>query len=152
MYGRSDSSSPFFVHLYLGPAPADPTTWSFAPNLIASHSVVDSSLLSTADTGLPTTLYGQIPLNHALLAAGDSDLASSKVVPLLTSQLNWRLQTTDDAPLDISKVPSLKIHVVGQEVKPRVSEDEFPEYGHLAVYREVTKGKAGGLQDGDDTE
>ncbi|KAI4228600.1 MAG: hypothetical protein L6R40_008111 [Gallowayella cf. fulva] len=149
---KSDSSSPFFVHLYLGPAPADPTTWSFAPNLIASHSVVDSSLLSTADTGLPTTLYGQIPLNHALLAAGDSDLASSKVVPLLTSQLNWRLQTTDDAPLDISKVPSLKIHVVGQEVKPRVSEDEFPEYGHLAVYREVTKGKAGGLQDGDDTE
>ncbi|KAL8681644.1 MAG: hypothetical protein Q9186_002241 [Xanthomendoza sp. 1 TL-2023] len=149
---KSDIASPFFVHLYLGPAPADSSTWSFAPNLIGSHSVIDSSMLSTADAGPPTTLYGQLPLNHALLTAGSFDLAPSKIVPLLTSQLNWRLQSTSDAPLDVSKVPSLKIHVVGQEVKPRVSDDEFPEYGHLVAYRDVTKGKAGGLQDGDDTE
>ncbi|KAL8730770.1 MAG: hypothetical protein Q9166_003840 [cf. Caloplaca sp. 2 TL-2023] len=148
----SDTTSPFFVHLYLGTPPADPSTWSFAPNLIGSHSVVDNSLLSPANVDLPSTLYGQIPLNHALLTAGNSDLTARNMVPILTSQLNWRLQTTDDVPLDVGKVPSLKIHVVAQEVKPRVSEDEFPEYGRLVVYRQVTEGKAGGLQDGDSTE
>lgn len=108
-------------------------------------------MLNSANSmDIPTTLYGQIPLNPALLAAGNSDLSSSKMVPLLKSQLSWRLQSTDDVPLDITKVPSLKVHVVGQEVKPRVLEDEFPEYGNAQVYREVTNGKVGGLQDGDD--
>ncbi|KAL8862767.1 MAG: hypothetical protein Q9178_000709 [Gyalolechia marmorata] len=149
---KSDSPSPFFVHLYLGAAPADPRAWSFAPNLVASHSVIDTSMLNTADVDIPTTLYGQIPLNHALLAAGHSDLSPSNVQPLLKSHLNWRLQSTNDDPLDISKVPSLKIHVVGQEVKPRIFEDEFPEYGDVQIYTEVTDGKAGGLQDGDNVE
>ncbi|KAL8766009.1 MAG: hypothetical protein Q9209_007098 [Squamulea sp. 1 TL-2023] len=145
--------SPFFVHLYLGAAPDNPGTWSFAPNLIGSHSVLDTSMLNTAaNPDLPTTFYGQIPLNHALLAAGNSDLSPSKIVPLLRSQLTWELQNTEDVPLDISNVPSLKIHVVGQEVKPRVSDNEFPEYGHVQVYREVTEGKTGGLQEGEDVE
>ncbi|KAI4220330.1 MAG: hypothetical protein L6R36_007696 [Xanthoria steineri] len=148
---KSDIASPFFVHLYLGQAPADPNSWSFAPNLIASHSVIDTSMLNPAsDQAIPTTLYGQIPLNPALLAAGNSNLSSSKMVPLLKSQLSWRLQRTDDVPLDIGEVPSLKVHVVGQQVKPRVREDEFPEYGKAQVYREVTSGKAGGLQEEDD--
>ncbi|KAL8670721.1 MAG: hypothetical protein Q9168_004748 [Polycauliona sp. 1 TL-2023] len=149
---KSDSPSPFFVHLYLGPPPTDPSTWSFAPNLIGSHSVIDTSMLNTAGPNIATTLYGQIPLNPALLSAGNSDLSSSKMVPLLTSQLTWRLQSTDDTPIDITKVPSLKIHVVGQDMKPRVLDDEFPEYGTARVYREVTVGKAGGLQEGDDVD
>ncbi|KAL8776949.1 MAG: hypothetical protein Q9213_008074 [Squamulea squamosa] len=150
---KSDGPSPFFVHLFLGPAPDNPGTWSFAPNLIASHSVLDTSMLNTAaNPDLPTTLYGQIPLNHALLVAGNSDLSPSKIVPLLRSQLTWKLQNTEDVPLDITKVPSLKIHVVSQEVKPRVSDDEFPKYGHVQVYREVTEGKTGGLQEGEDAE
>ncbi|KAI4122475.1 MAG: hypothetical protein LQ338_005800 [Usnochroma carphineum] len=146
----SSMTSPFFVHLFLGEAPADTATWSFATNLVGTHSVVDTSLLRAVSPDSPATLYGQVPLNHALLAAGNSDLAPSNIVPLLTSQLNWRLQYTDDSPLDISLVPSLKIHVVGQEVKPRATEDQFPEYGQMQVYKEVTNGKAGGLGNGDD--
>ncbi|KAL8837072.1 MAG: hypothetical protein Q9176_005941 [Flavoplaca citrina] len=133
-----------------GSAPIDPSTWSFAPNLVASHSVLDTSMLNTAGADMPAKLYGQVPLNPALLAAGHTDLSSSKMVPLLKSQLNWRLQNTDDAPMDVGKLPSLKIHVVGQDIKPRVLADEFPEYGTARVYKEVTNGKAGGLQDEDD--
>ncbi|KAL8721571.1 MAG: hypothetical protein Q9225_001779 [Loekoesia sp. 1 TL-2023] len=147
---KSAATSPFFVHLFLGAAPTDPATWSFAPNLIGSHSVVDTSLLTTANSNLSARLYGQIPLNHALLAAGNADLAPSNVVPLLTSQLNWRLQNMDDSSLDIGQVPSLKIHVVGQEVKQRVKEDQFPEYGRLQVFKQITRGKAGGLGDNED--
>ncbi|KAL9595867.1 MAG: hypothetical protein Q9219_006172 [cf. Caloplaca sp. 3 TL-2023] len=149
---KASTSSPFFVHLFLGPAPIDPATWSFAPNLIGSHSVVDTNLLTPADRDVSSTLYGQVPLNHALLAAGYSDLAPSSVIPILTSQLNWRLQNIDDSALDISQVPSLRIHVVGQEVKQRAEEDQFPEYGPLRVFRQVTKGKVGGLEDDEGTE
>lgn len=142
-------TSPFFVHLFLGDAPADPLNWSFAPNLVASHSVVDTSLLSAASPGILTKLYGQIPLNRALLAAGNSVLAPANIVPFLTDQLSWRLQNTDDTPLDVGEVPSLKIHVVGQEVKQMAAEDQFPEYGQTQVYRQITAGKAGGLKDDD---
>ncbi|KAL8944234.1 MAG: hypothetical protein Q9211_000664 [Gyalolechia sp. 1 TL-2023] len=147
---KSAATSPFFVHLFLGAVPTDPATWSFAPNLVGSHSVVDTSLLSSANPNLPATLYGQIPLNHALLAAGNSDLAPSNVIPILTSSLNWRLQNLDDSPLDVGQVPSLKIHIVGQEVKQTARADQFPEYGPLKVFRQVTRGKYGGLGDNDD--
>lgn len=143
-------TSPFFVHLFLGDAPADPMTWSFAPNLVASHSVVDTSLLGAANPDIATKLYGQISLNHALLAAGKSVLAPANIVPFLTSQLSWRLQNTDDSPLDIGQVPNLKIHVVGQQVKQMAAEDQFPEYGQMQVYKAITAGKAGGLGDDDD--
>ncbi|KAL8651556.1 MAG: hypothetical protein Q9210_003187 [Variospora velana] len=146
----SSMTSPFFVHLFLGDPPADAGTWSFAPNLVGSHSVVDTSRLSAANSDIPTTLFGQVPLNHAILVAGNSDLAPSNVVPLLTSQLKWRLQNTDDSPLDIGRVSSLKVHVVGQAVKARATDDEFPEYGPMQVYKEITVGKAGGLGVDDD--
>ncbi|KAI4171467.1 MAG: hypothetical protein LQ343_004205 [Gyalolechia ehrenbergii] len=149
---KSAATSPFFVHLFLGAAPTDPATWSFASNLVGSHAVVDTSLLSSANPNLPIVRYGQIPLNHALLAAGNSDLAPSNIIPILTSQLSWRLQNLDDSPLDVGQVPSLKIHVVGQEVKQTVREDQFPEYGPLKVFRQVTRGKDGGLGDNDDAD
>ncbi|KAL8909379.1 MAG: hypothetical protein Q9207_000214 [Kuettlingeria erythrocarpa] len=146
----SSMNSPFFVHLFLGDAPADPTDWSFAPNLVASHSVVDTSLLNAGSSGISTKLYGQIPLNRALLAAGNSVLAPANIVPFLTDQLSWRLQNTDDTSLDVGEVPSLNIHVVGQEVKQRVAEDQFPEYGQTQVYKLITAGKAGGLKEDED--
>ncbi|KAL8938305.1 MAG: hypothetical protein Q9216_003967 [Gyalolechia sp. 2 TL-2023] len=149
---KSAATPPFFVHLFLGAAPIDPATWSFAPNLIGSHSVVDTSLLSSANRDLPATVYGLIPLNHALLAAGNSNLAPQNVIPILTSLLEWRLQNLDDSPLDVGRVPSLKIHVAGQEVRQTAGEDQFPEYGPLEVFRQITRGKAGGLGDSDDAD
>ncbi|KAI4105868.1 MAG: hypothetical protein L6R37_002514 [Teloschistes peruensis] len=151
--GKSEDSntpSPFFVHFFLGSPPVDPASWSFDPSLIGSHSVIDASLLRSTNSAPP--MYGQIPLNHALLDAGHADLAPEKIVPLLTSGLNWRLQGTDDSPLNLSAVPSLKIHVVAQVVKPRVAEDEFPEYGQLVVYKEITQGKDGGVGSDDDVD
>lgn len=50
----------------------------------------------------------------------------------------------------------VRLYVVGQEVRhPEEGEgynyraDEFPRYGPLVAYREVTKGKSGGLRVGD---
>lgn len=50
----------------------------------------------------------------------------------------------------------VRLYVVGQELRhPGESEglvrgaDEFPTYGPLVAYRNVTKGKSGGLRVGD---
>lgn len=72
------------------------------------------------------------------------------MIPLLTERLQWRLQAFDDSTVDVSLVESLKLYVVGQEVRQNTGEgNRFPTYGPLVAYREVTKGKAGGLGDYD---
>ncbi|KAL9037630.1 MAG: hypothetical protein Q9214_005619, partial [Letrouitia sp. 1 TL-2023] len=146
---KSAGTSSYFVHFFLGSVSADPTGWSFAPNLVGTHSVLDATIVSATNTGPATALYGQIPLNHALLDSGIHNLGPKSVVPFLKSRLNWRLQRMDDSPLNVSEVPSLKIYVVGQRVKPRAADDAFPEYEKLVAYRSVTRGKAGGLADAD---
>ena len=71
------------------------------------------------------------------------------MTPLLTSLLSWRIQDVDDAAVPIEDVPSLRVYVVGQQVEPRVGDDEFPAYGELIAYRDVTRGRPGALEDDD---
>lgn len=51
--------------------------------------------------------------------------------------------------MDIGNVPSLKLYVAGQEVRQRGGADEFPVYGPLVAYRDVTRGKQGCLGEED---
>lgn len=80
-----------------------------------------------------------------------SDLKPASVVPVLTDQLNWRIQRFDNRPVDIGKVTSLKLYVAGQEVHQWDGRtlDKLPIYGPLVAYRDITKGKAGALGDDD---
>lgn len=79
------------------------------------------------------------------------------MIPVLTEQLSWRIQTFDDDVLDNEEVgDKVRLYVVGQELRhPGEKEelvrgaDEFPTYGPLVAYRNVTKGKSGGLRVGD---
>lgn len=78
------------------------------------------------------------------------------MIPLLTEQLNWRIQTFDDDVLDNEEFEGkVRLYVVGQEVWPAEQGpgegpgDQFPRYGPLVAYRSVTKGKSGGLRVGD---
>ena len=78
------------------------------------------------------------------------------MIPLLTEQLSWRIQTFDDEVLDNEDFgDKVRLYVVGQEVRcPKEREgdnrtDEFPSYGPLVAYRNVTTGKSGGLRVGD---
>jgi len=102
---------------------------------------------------VPTQLfYGQIPLTHALnvaVAAGVlPDLDPVNVVPVLKKQLTGRAQRFDDSAVDVKALPSLQVHVVGQEVKPAANQSEFPVFGNMVAYKDVTAGKAGGARDG----
>ena len=51
--------------------------------------------------------------------------------------------------METTDVKGLKVHVVGQKVQQAVKQDDFPRYGKLRVYDEVTMGKVGELGDED---
>ena len=71
------------------------------------------------------------------------------MTPLLTSLLSWRVQDINDAAVAVENIPSLRMYVVGQQVEPRINDDEFPAYGELVAYRDITRGKPGALEDND---
>ncbi|KAL9102921.1 MAG: hypothetical protein Q9163_001981 [Psora crenata] len=159
---KSALNASFFVHFFLG----EPTTvvneYSFAPNLIASHSVLSIHPAGPSlDTGLTTAMtYGQIPLNHALVSPGNiinnstniTDLSPASVIPFLTKSLTWKIQKYNDelVPAGCAELDTLRIFVVGRLVTyGGGAEDEFPDYGRLEMYREVTMGKDGGIRAGD---
>lgn len=78
------------------------------------------------------------------------------MLPLLTEQLSWRIQTFNDEVLNNEEFEDkVRLYVVGQQVWHPESVDrggrgdEFPRYGPLVAYRNVTKGKSGGLRVGD---
>ena len=150
---RNALPSGYFIHFFLGTPPTSPSTWSFASTLIASHTVLTTPTISNL-TNQTQTLFGQIPLTHALaalVASGIiSDLTPASVRPLLTSQLSWRIQKFDDSAVHVSAVSGLKIYVVGQEVQQSASASEFPSYGQLVAYTGVTAGKIGGLGEGEE--
>lgn len=146
---RCSLPSSFYIHFFLGDVPAASETWAFAPTLIASHVVLAPLGFNPANQ---TLSYGQIPLTSALLASSSvSDLKPDSVIPILKDQLHWRAQAFDNRPIDAAGLTSLKLYVAGQEVSQwdgRHS-DKLPVYGRLIAYREITRGKAGGLRDED---
>lgn len=142
------SSTSFFVHFFLGPFADNPTTWSYDPALAGSHTIFAAS--APASNQASNIVFGQIPLTHSLEKAMTSgilpDLSPSNVIPVLKKQLNWRIQRFDDSAVDVKEVPSLQVHVVGQEVHPaKDPKKDFPIFGEMVAYDSVTAGKAGGV-------
>jgi len=154
----------FFIHFFLGPFADRPSTWSYDTALAGSHTIFASSSSSSASSSSSSarssssasasdaTVYGQIPLTHALTAAVAAgllpDLDPEHVVPVLTKQLAWRVQRFDDSAVDVKALPSLQVHVVGQEVTAAAGPSEFPGFGEMVAYMEVTRGKVGGVGGG----
>lgn len=167
---RSALNRPFYIHFFLGAVPSSQATWSFAPTLIASHSVLyyppatltspsPSPNTKTATTNPipptnppPTpqiTTYGQLPLAHALLRFNLTSAHPHSVIPLLTQHLHWRVQDFHDRAVETGAVESLKVFVVGRKVVSKAAGHSFPVYGGWKIYREATDGKAGGLGEGE---
>lgn len=78
------------------------------------------------------------------------DLKPEHVIPLLKKQLSWHVQGFDDKPVTTGNVKGLKVFVVGQEVTRAETADQFPGYGELVVYGDVTRGIVGGLGEGEE--
>lgn len=72
------------------------------------------------------------------------------MVPFLKERLEWRVQDFRDEVVETGVVGGLKVFVVGRGVQGRgEAEAEFPRYGEYGIFRDVTRGKVGGLGDGE---
>lgn len=78
------------------------------------------------------------------------NLKPEHVIPILKQRLSWCVQGFDDQPIETGDVKGLKVHVVGQTVRQATRGDEFPVYGELFVFGDVTRGRVGGLGDGEE--
>ncbi|KAI9812447.1 MAG: hypothetical protein M1827_004678 [Pycnora praestabilis] len=142
----------FFIHFFLGLVPSDSTLWSLAPTLVASHVIFSAS----TSQNHPTTLVrGQVPLTRRLVALVSrhtiSDLTPGSVTPYLRTNLHWRVQLFNSTviPVGSDSMNSLKIYVADMSVIGGEREDEFPVFGSVTGYRNVTDGRSGGLGSGD---
>ena len=151
-----------FIHFYTNAPPTSPTTWSFAPNLIASFSILKSYIQPPQiNTNFPASspsspnvaaTRGVIPLTHALLNYTSTILPSltpHDVLPFLTRTLNWRVQAFDDSVVANELLIGgrgrnegdgegpVTLEVVGRKVQKAERSDAFPTYGEWEVYGDL---------------
>jgi tyrosinase len=141
----------FTIHFFIGDPPADPNTWSAAPNLIGSHAQFTAANVSLLyPQGAPVGLQqGEISLTH-MLAAGVargllSDLTPASVIPLLAQSLNWRARAADGGEINVDTLTGLSIAVGSRQVQPAATQVEFPIYGETQYHTKATQGKYGGF-------
>ncbi|KAL8771913.1 MAG: hypothetical protein Q9209_002851 [Squamulea sp. 1 TL-2023] len=143
----------FFIHIFLGDFNPDPKVWSIEPNLVGTHSIITPYVMKR-DPLHNTVVTGQIPLTRALRADSQKGLLNMtdevKTKEYLTRNLHWRITTMDDKDVPRDQVPDLKISVVAANVEAAKADDKFPVWGELKVQHDITDGRPGGLNFGDD--
>jgi hypothetical protein len=89
--------------------------------------------------------YGQVPLNHALLAQTLS-LSASNVMPLLRKDFEFRAQNFDGSVVDpetLKASGAIQVQIASRTVRQTPHLDQFPEYGAWAVEETATLGQNG---------
>ncbi|KAI9827269.1 MAG: hypothetical protein M1832_005407 [Thelocarpon impressellum] len=147
---KNELNHPYLLHYYLSAPPPDVASWSYAPQLVGTHTVFTPR--NTTDQP-PAVVRGQVPLTRRLaqaVAAGElASLESSDVEPYLKKNLEWRIQSSDDAAVPTKDLTTLRTYVVSAKVRPVQGEAEFPRVGEWEVHADVTAGKEGGWNEAD---
>ncbi|KAI5782554.1 common central domain of tyrosinase-domain-containing protein [Geopyxis carbonaria] len=132
----------FTVWVFLGAT--TPPTSATDPTLVSG--VTSFSMTGGASAGGSNIIAGAVPLTGALEAA-NVGLAASEALPFLRQRLTWAvINNADGAVLPTGSLKSLEVSVASNEVAHFAQKERMAEGGSWTVYREVTKGKAGGLE------
>jgi tyrosinase len=139
--------SSFNIFVFVGEPSPDANKWPLDSSLVGTYPVLRQPGAPTSDL----TIYGTIPLTRQLLAANSNgkikNLQPTPTAAYLKKNLHWRLaDVTTGKEIKIEDVPSLRFFVVGQDVTPADSPTSFPTYGKAIPYKDITAGKAGGLE------
>lgn len=138
----------FSFYAFVGAPSATPADWATDPNLVGTYPVLRPA--TAVNDNL--TIFGALPLTRAMLAAVDAGqldgLEVAQATSFLKKNLTWRIMDTTGAEIPVSEVSSLVVYVVDQVVTPPASATDFPTYGKQTPHRDITAGKAGGIQDG----
>ena len=151
----------FIVHFYLGTPEANSTAnLGVADNLVGSTGIFASPQLpNTGNARLindtiaaAPTVNGTVPLTSALVDSNLTSLAPEAAIPYLRDHLQWRVQQSSNATVNPNdaklQAGGLEISVSARTVEQPARLDQFPTYGPLQTYANVTEGKPGGLDAG----
>lgn len=135
-------NAPFFIHVFIGPFDANPFTWSFEPNLVASHCVfLKASKVSAVDD---VFVSATIPLTAALqdnIANGSlKSLDPADVTVFLGKEFQYRITTMDDQEVANDQVPTLTINLVSAPVQLPGRVDELPVWGNVTSWADISTG------------
>lgn len=132
-------NSTFFIDLFLGDAPTDTTTWSYASNLVGTMSVFASpgGAMAGMDMSAGHT-SGTIPLTSALAQkVGSGELASLEpqdVEPYLLKNLHYGIIMADGLVVEPEDVAGLGIMIVSSCVQVPSSAEELPRWGEVEFH------------------
>uniref|UniRef100_A0A093V313 tyrosinase n=1 Tax=Talaromyces marneffei PM1 TaxID=1077442 RepID=A0A093V313_TALMA len=160
---------PFQIHFFYGEPDSQlsPDEYFKAPNLIGTYRTFTGPMSSLShgtqhrrsplEGGAPRLSTGQISLSPVLANAAysgilpDTSLSPQNVVPKLCDNLQWRVidySGQNEVPVqDLADKGQLRVSVVSRDVEPILPGEEhlFPGYGDWVEWKDVTKGKVGGV-------
>lgn len=143
--------SPFVIDFFMGSPPTSPLAWPTASNLVGSHAQFIATNSDSMQSGdLPKALsHGEVSLTHYLNAGAQrgalANLEPDSVIPFLITSLNWRARDMEGCELKLDSLAALSIAVGSQVVRPAKLFNQFPTYGGLEIYANITAGKPGGM-------
>jgi hypothetical protein len=125
--------------------PSNPSQWHQSPLYVGAFSI-----FATGQVAAEMRIGGTVHLTKALIRHG-VPLTGRQPVEYLTQNLRWRVSTVAGEEKSIADIPSLKIIVqsAGYEVPGGVIGGR-PERTGWTKYPEITHGKPGGVNHGDD--
>jgi tyrosinase len=138
-------TSPFFIHVFLGPVEPDSSTWATSPSLVGSHFIFTKSLSSTCRDCDPSQMVsGSIPITTFLLSlVDDGKLASpgpSDVEPFIMRNFQYRIKLANGTEVANCDVPSLKLSIVSADVTVPVDNWDLPKWGAMRGSMDVEMG------------
>ncbi|TVY83497.1 Tyrosinase [Lachnellula suecica] len=129
----------FYVHIFLGPFGADPTTWSFEPNLAGTYAVLDK-FNTVYLPNKPVT--GTVPitgvLSKLILTNKLKSLDPPDIEPYLTANLKYRVTLLDNTLIGNGDVPSLTVSVISAPVTQPQTDTELPSWGQTMVHMNIS--------------
>jgi tyrosinase len=143
----------FFIHLFIGDAPADPGAWldPATKSFVGSDVVfMDSAMANGNGNGGQLNIFAQLPLTRKLVELYNAgvipDLEVKTIRPYLKKNLKWKAQRFDLSAVPVRELRGLRVFVLNSLVTPPRDKDrDFPSYGPLVPVPEVTDGVDGGV-------
>lgn len=139
---------PFYIHIFVGPFNLSPFSWSFDPNLVATHYVsvkpisssptspIDSSPNQLVTATIPLTVRLEQDIRNGLLQS----LSPVDVTPYLASKLGYRVSLLNDTEVSNADIPSLKVSIFDLGLERSDSEEELPRWGRMRGHLDVSFG------------
>jgi len=146
---KFELSGSYWVLIFLGQVPDDPSQWRSCPSFVGGHYVfVNSSADQYANYREQADVVseGFVHLNKAIASrSGLTSFEPSVVSPYLKDNLHWRVQAANRSAVDLSRLPSLEV-TVSSTLLTYTPGAGFPEAGEPHYHHHITHGRQGGAR------